>query len=73
MKRKLFGAGLQSNGLVAPTVLLTLRISSSYSVPDPFRGAKSFAKADTRRVFIVAVVVRTFPVTFQLPLVSPAF
>jgi hypothetical protein len=54
-------------------VLLTLSILNSYSVPDPERGTKSFEKADTRRVLIGPAPGRTFPDTFQLPAVSPAF
>ena len=44
-KIKLFGATAQSNGLIAPGVLLTLSILSSKSVPEPDRGMKSFEKA----------------------------
>jgi hypothetical protein len=67
--------GAQTKGLVAPHVLLTLRILSSNRVPGPpFRGTKVFMKADIRRVLIpVAGMGRTFPETFQFgSLVSPA-
>src|SRR5204862_2991381 len=36
-------------------------------------GAKSFEKADIRSVLIGPLPGRTFPDTFQLPAVSPAF
>ena len=52
-------------------MLLTLSILSSNSVPDPVSGAKSFEKADMRRVLIVPVP-RMLLVTFQFPAVSPA-
>jgi hypothetical protein len=74
MKIKLSGAGFQSNGLVAPTVLLTLRMMNSNSNPDPFSGVKSFEKADMRRILTPdGGFGRMFAETFQLPLVSPAF
>ena len=53
MKKKLSGAGRQTNGLVAPGVLLTLSILRLNSVPDPFSGVKSSEKADMRRVLVV--------------------
>ena len=52
-------------------MLLTLSILSWNRVPDPESGAKSFEKADTRRVLIVPVP-RTLPVTFQFAAVRPA-
>ena len=73
MKKKLSGGGCQTKGLVAPGVLLTLSILNSKNVPDPDRGAKSFAKADTRAVLIGPGPGSTAPDTFQLPAVSPAF
>jgi hypothetical protein len=74
MKIRLFGAALQTNGLVAPGELLTRKGLSTNSVPDPFRGMKSFEKADRRIVLIVpGPVLRMLPLMFQFPLVSPAF
>ena len=72
MKKKPFGGSAQSNELTAPGVLLTLSIFISNSVPAPDSGVKSFDKADTRRVLIVPDP-STFPETFQLPAVRPAF
>ena len=72
IKKKLSGGGAQTNGLVAPGVLLTLNILNSNSVPDPDRGVKSFDKADMRSVLIGPGPARTAPDTFQLPPVSPA-
>ena len=71
---KVIGAGCQTNGLVAPGVLLTLSILRLKSVPDPFSGVKSSEKADMRRVLSVpGPVLRMFEETFQLPPpVSPA-
>jgi hypothetical protein len=40
-KIKLSGSGFQTNGLVAPAVLLTLTILRLNSIPDPFIGVKS--------------------------------
>ena len=53
--------------------MLTLVILSSNSVPDPESAVKSFEKADMRSVLIGPVPSRTFPDTFQLPPVIPAF
>ena len=80
MKIKLSGDGCQTNGLIAPGVLLTLSIRTSKSVPDPVRAVKSFEKADTRSVLIVLGVAdapgvgvgRTLADTFQFALVRPA-
>src|ERR1700674_2992975 len=73
MKIKLAGAGFQTNGLVAPGVLLTRSILRLKSVPIPFSGVKSFEKAEMRRVFIApGPVLRTLPDTFQLTAVRPA-
>jgi hypothetical protein len=73
MKIKLSGYGCQTNGLVAPGVLLTLTILRLHNVPDPFSGMKSFEKADMRRVLSVpGPVFRIFAVTFQLVALSPA-
>src|ERR1700682_6336826 len=73
MKIKLSGSGFQTNGLIAPCVLLTLSILRLNSVPIPFSGVKSFEKAEMRSVLIVpGPVLRTLPDTFQLTAVSPA-
>ena len=72
IKKKLSGGGAQTNGLIAPGVLLTLSILSSNSVPDPDRGVKSFDKADMRSVLIGPVPGRMAAARFQLPPVSPA-
>ena len=73
MKKKLSGAGFQTNGLVSPGVLLTLSILRLKSSPDPFSGVKSSEKADMRRVLSVpGPVLRMFAETFQLLPVSPA-
>ena len=72
MKKKLSGAGFQTNGLVLPAVLLTLSILRLKSVPDPFSGVKSSEKAERRRVLSVpGPVLRTLEETFQLLAVSP--
>ena len=73
MKIKLSGSAAQVSGVLAPGVLLTRSILNSYSVPDPDRETKSFEKADTRSVLIGPGPGRTFPDTFQLPAVIPAF
>lgn len=52
IKRKLFGAAAQINGLISPGVLLTRSILRLNNVPDPFSGVKSFEKAETRSVLI---------------------
>ena len=72
MKMKWSGGAAQIN-CVPCAALLTLVILSSNSVPDPESGVKSFEKADMRSVLIGPVPGRTFPDTFQLPPVSPAF
>ena len=72
-KIKLSGAGFQTNGLVAPGVLLTLTILRLNNVPDPFKGVLSCEKDDMRRVFSVpGPVLRMFAATIQLLEVSPA-
>jgi hypothetical protein len=73
IQKNCLGGGAQTNGLVAPAVLLTRSIRSSNKVPDPDSGVKSFDKADMRRVLIVPGPVLKMPAeTFQLPAVSPA-
>jgi hypothetical protein len=73
MKIKLSGSGRQTNGLIAPGVLLTLRICRLNSNPDPFSGVKSSEKADIRRILAVGPVpFRMFAETFQVLAVSPA-
>ena len=73
MKIKLSGSGFQTNGLIAPGVLLTLSILRLKSVPIPLSGMMSFEKAEMRRVFIVpGPLLITLPETFQLTAVSPA-
>ena len=72
MNSKSSGYARQTNGLIAPGVLLTLSILSSNSVPDPLSGVKSSEKADMRRVLIGPAPGRMFAETFQLPPVSPA-
>ena len=73
MKIKLSGAGFQTNGLIAPGVLLTLTILRLNNVPDPFNGVLSCEKADMRRVLIVpGPLLVMFPATIQLLAVSPA-
>src|SRR5450631_1735099 len=44
-----------------------------YKVPEPDSGVESFEKAETRSVLIGPAPGRTFPDTFQLTAVSPAF
>jgi hypothetical protein len=53
MKIKLSGAGFQTNGLIAPGVLLTRSILRLNNVPIPFNGVKSSEKAEIRKVLIV--------------------
>src|SRR6202049_4472359 len=72
MKMKLSGGAAQSNCVLC-AALLTLVILSSNTVPDPDSGVKSFEKADTRSVLIGPGPGSTFPDTFQLPPVIPAF
>ena len=74
MKRKLSGAGRQSNEVVSPGVLLTLFILSSNSVPsNPFSGVEVVEKADTCRVLIVPGPLSImFEEKVQLLAVSPA-
>src|SRR6266446_7486907 len=72
MKMNWSGAGAQVN-CVPCAALLTLVILSSNRVPDPESGAKSFEKADIRSVLIGPLPGITFPDTFQLQAVSPAF
>jgi hypothetical protein len=72
-KIKLCGAGFQTNGLVAPGLLLTLTILRLNNVPDPFNGVLSCEKADMRRVLSVpGPLLIMFPATAQLLEVSPA-
>jgi hypothetical protein len=72
MKIKLSGLGFQTNGLVAPGVLLTLTILRLKSVPDPFSGTKSFEKAERRAVLRGPGPGRSPREMFQLLAVSPA-
>lgn len=72
MNVKLSGGAAQTNGVIAPGVLLTLSILRLNSVPDPFRGMKSSEKANMRRILIGPCPGRMFAETFQLLLVSPA-
>jgi hypothetical protein len=74
MKIKLSGSGFQTNGLIAPGVLLTLTILRLNNVPEPFNGVTpSFDKAETRRVFSVpGPLLIMFPATVQLLALSPA-
>jgi hypothetical protein len=73
MKIRESGAGCQTNGLVAPDVLLTLTILRLNNVPDPFIGSWGSERADMRRVFSVpGPVLRMSALTFQLVAVSPA-
>ena len=72
MKMNWSGAAAQVNGVLS-AARLTRFILSSNSVPDPESGWKSFEKADTRSVLIGPGPGSTFPDTFQLPPVSPAF
>ena len=73
MKRKLSGAGRQTNGLISPRVLLTLSILSSNSVPDPLSGVAGDEEAVTRRVLIEpGPLLIMVPETVQLVAVSPA-
>ena len=77
MKMNSFGGAAQTRGNaecgVRSAESETVRILSSNSVPDPESGVKSFEKADTRSVLIGPAPGRTFPETFQLPPVIPAF
>ena len=66
MKRKLSGAGSQSNEVEAPGVLLTLSILRLNSVPDPFSGV--VPEPVTHTVFPGITVA----VTVQPVAVSPA-
>ena len=72
MKVKLLGGAAQSNR-EPPAALLSRFNLNSNKVPDPERGVKSFEQADTRSVLIGPVPGSTFPDTFQLPPVIPAF
>src|SRR5438067_8319837 len=72
MKIKLFGGATQVSAVLAPGVLLTLVMFRLNRVPEPASGVRSFEKAEMRRVLIGPPPGRTFPVTFQLPAVSPA-
>src|SRR5438876_12286153 len=72
IKIKLFGGAAQVSAVLAPGVLLTLVMFRLNKVPEPESGVKSFEKAEMRRVLIGPPPGRTFPVTFQLPAVSPA-
>src|SRR5437773_9150644 len=72
MKKKSFGGAAQVSAVLAPPVLLTLVMFRLNRVPEPESGVKSFEKAEMRRVLIGPPPGRTFPVTFQLPAVSPA-
>ena len=58
--------------MLAPGVLLTLVMFKLNRIPEPESGVKSFEKAETRSVLIGPTPSRMFPVTFQLPPVSPA-
>jgi hypothetical protein len=69
MKMNWSGAGAQVN---SAEPLPTLFILSSNNVPDPESGAKSFEKAEIRKVLIGPFPGMTFAETFQLPAVSPA-
>ena len=72
-KKKLFGGGRQTNGLIAPGVLLTLSILRLKSVPDPFSGVSSSERANTCRVLSVpGPVLRIVEEMVQLVAVSPA-
>src|SRR5258708_2405230 len=66
--------GAQVSAVLAPGVLLTLRILSSNSVPDPSSGTKSLLKADRRAVLIPVGGVGRMPIEmFQFALlVRPA-
>ena len=66
------GSGFQTNGLVAPGVLLTLTILRLNNVPDPFSGMKSFEMAERRAVLSGPGPGRRFRAMFQLLAVSPA-
>jgi hypothetical protein len=72
MKMKLFGSAAQTNGVIAPHVLLTLTILSWNSVPEPESGVKLSEKADMRRVLSAPGPGFTLAETFQLLAVSPA-
>ena len=58
--------------MFAPGVLLTLVRFRLNKMPEPESGVKSFEKQEMRRVLIGPGPANTFPVTFQLLLVSPA-
>lgn len=73
MKIKLSGSGFQTNGVASPGVLLMRVMFRLNSVPEPESGVKSLEKADIRSVLMGPAPGRTFPDTFQLPPVSPAF
>jgi hypothetical protein len=73
MKIKLSGSGFQTNGLIAPGVLLTLSILKLHNVPEPLSGVKSSEKLEMRRVLRVpGPVFRITEETFQLVAESPA-
>ena len=73
MKKKLFGGWAQTNGLIAPGVLLTLSILRLNNVPDPFNGVWSCEKADRRRILVVpGPLLIMLPLQTQLLDVSPA-
>ena len=71
MNSKSLGEAPQTNGVLAPGLLLTRVIFRLNKVPEPESGVKSFEKAETRSVLIVPLP-RTLPDTFQLVPVSPA-
>ena len=72
-KTKLSGAGFQTNGHIAPGVLVTLTSLRLNNVPEPFSGVMSFEKACMRRVLIVpGPLLIMAPATVQSVEVSPA-
>jgi hypothetical protein len=72
MKVNWSGGAAQTNCVLC-AALLTRVILSSNSVPDPDSAVRSSEKADVRSVLIGPGPGRTFPDTFRLAAVTPAF
>src|SRR3954467_6415042 len=73
IKRKSFGDAAQTNGVLAPSVLLMRVMFRLNNVPLPLSAVEpSFTKAEIRNVFIGPPPGRTLPETFQLLAVRPA-
>ena len=71
MRNRSSGGGAQASGVTSPGVLLTRRMITLKSVPEPFNGVKSSEKAETRSTLIVPEPIMLAE-TFQLFAVKPA-